>query len=51
MTGSMSLPRAVTPVAGNKSNVVLAANVMVFAPPAWLAALMSAIRSETAAAV
>jgi hypothetical protein len=32
------------------SKVVLAASRMVLLPPAWLAALMSAIRSETVAA-
>src|SRR6516225_8676927 len=50
MTGSPLAPLVVLFTAV-KSKVVLAASTMVLLPPAWLAALMSAIRSETVAAL
>src|SRR6516225_7091301 len=51
MTGKPLLPLAVVLFTWVSAMVLFGASVMVFDPPAVLAALMSAIRSETVAAV
>ncbi len=47
MTGSPSAPWGVVLSTTVNEKVVSAASAIVLAPPAWLAALMSAIRSAT----